>query len=355
MELCEPTTLADWIAQRNNSSPSSLLLSSTPTSTTTTTTTASAGEYKRYIKAWEIFHQIASGLSHIHAKGIIHRDLKPANILLRKGKFKIGDFGLSRELQTLTKNTNDNSNAAAAAATTTTAAHNVDPLSDNCISNAIVPVTIHNNNNVDHHHHGGRGEFEYCNDNEHEHENGDGRSQWQDDPKTSGIGTESYASPEQLKTQFYGKEADIFSLGLILLELFCSFDSLHERAATFHDCRRGKLPKILTGKHTLLNDVGKLILACTESDRRKRPTASDLVRLNVFSETKIAQLREIEIEKLESELTRSKSIIERQMVELTEKDIIIERLQEELRAMQGSGNGNGHRTEVGGNHGFNSK
>ena len=31
-----------------------------------------------------------------------------------------------------------------------------------------------------------------------------------DDSMTSGVGTASYAAPEQLKTQCYGPEADIF-------------------------------------------------------------------------------------------------------------------------------------------------
>jgi len=30
------------------------------------------------------------------AKNIIHRDLKPANILVKKGTFKLGDFGFAK-------------------------------------------------------------------------------------------------------------------------------------------------------------------------------------------------------------------------------------------------------------------
>jgi hypothetical protein len=42
-----------------------------------------------------------------------------------------------------------------------------------------------------------------------EEQRGDEKGKW-NDPMTSGIGTGSYASPEQLETQFYGPEADIF-------------------------------------------------------------------------------------------------------------------------------------------------
>ena len=136
MELCEKTTLADWINHRNN----------------TNITTDNDTEFNHYKVACDIFQQIVKGLCHIHAKGIVHRDLKPANILhTSDGRFKICDFGLSRKLKTLNGGMNfDNSNIP---------------------NGVIVPF---------------------------------------DDSMTSGVGTASYAAPEQLETQCYGPEADIF-------------------------------------------------------------------------------------------------------------------------------------------------
>lgn len=54
--------------------------------------TLSYDEKKKYFK------QIVEGLNKIHSENIIHRDLKPSNILIKNGIVKIGDFGLSRDL-----------------------------------------------------------------------------------------------------------------------------------------------------------------------------------------------------------------------------------------------------------------
>ena len=47
------------------------------------------------VKTW--FHQLLSGLHHLHSMNIVHRDLKPSNILVHpNGSLLISDFGLCR-------------------------------------------------------------------------------------------------------------------------------------------------------------------------------------------------------------------------------------------------------------------
>lgn len=48
---------------------------------------------------YSIFSQIISGLKYIHSLNIIHRDIKFDNIFICKGTIKIGDFGLSAEVE----------------------------------------------------------------------------------------------------------------------------------------------------------------------------------------------------------------------------------------------------------------
>lgn len=44
--------------------------------------------------------EIAKGLNYLHESGIVHRDLKPGNVFYEDGQVKIGDYGLSKAINT---------------------------------------------------------------------------------------------------------------------------------------------------------------------------------------------------------------------------------------------------------------
>ena len=106
--------------------------------------------------ALSLFLQIAQGVKHVHGQGLIHRDLKPNNCFIDDtGVVKVGDFGLSRE-------STDKGNEA-----TPSTPMPLDDGTDN----------------------------------------------------TAGVGTRSYASPEQMSGSNYDSSTDVYSLGIILFEL----------------------------------------------------------------------------------------------------------------------------------------
>jgi len=295
MQLCNPSTLADWIRRRNSSS-------STPSDTQT------KKWCKHYEIAWEIFLQIVQGLAHVHSQGIIHRDLKPANIFpADDGLFKVGDFGLSTMLKNLSP------------ATPTTdegGSMDFDGKNDSIKQvdnlNALTLTSKHKQFDLD---------------------------EWQD-PLTSGIGTATYAAPEQIVSSSYGTKADIFSLGLILLELFCSFGSEHERATTFQDCRRGKLPLWIVSAFPFKN-VAHLIISCTKPDPLERPTANEIIKLNIYKESSttsaVADINEGVITNgLQLELRRRDKVISEQSRLLLEKDALLEKQTKDLKLMKDS-------------------
>lgn len=281
MQLCHPSSLADWIRERNNSQIYGTIDS-------------------RLSTVQVIFRQICLGLSHVHKRDIIHRDLKPANIFVSLDavegelQFKIGDFGLSRHL-----------GRSKAKGNSSRSPKEMAPLLLSCSEE--IEETFADNRPLD----GGL-----------------------KDPLTAGIGTASYASPEQVSSKRYSNKADIFSLGLILLELVCSFSTEHERYQVFNDCRhKRRLPKDVLEYPTL----AKVILHCTDPVPHSRPKAEDIAQLDFqLMEANAVSLTELsrqgcvtETENLRKLLTEKEQKLVRLEEKLMEKDRLIAELKAE--------------------------
>jgi serine/threonine protein kinase len=145
---------------------------------------------------------------------------------------------------------------------------------------------------------------------------------------TAGVGTASYAAPEQITENDYGPKVDIFALGVILLELFSNFTSEHERAKAFYNLRhcRELEPRI----HQTYPEVASLVLACTQTDPRQRPTASDILNIGVFHEGNSSEL----VTALKSEIDQRDDLIDKQNDLLREKDREIEELKQRLMQVE---------------------
>ncbi|CAM9261248.1 unnamed protein product [Phaeothamnion confervicola] len=178
-------------------------------------------------EALGLFAQLMRGISHVHAQGVLHRDLKPENIFLVEEMagssagitVKIGDFGLSTAQAGAGVGSEDETRAVA------------------------------------------------------DSPNGAGRQ--------SVVGTASYAAPENLAGRSYARSADIFSLGLILLELCCPFQTGHERAAAFATARASP-PSVPAGLRRRHPQVAALALRLTEADPAARPTAEEVLEMELF-------------------------------------------------------------------------
>lgn len=281
MQLCHPATLADWIRARNQKMREQCL-----------------GD--RIESATEIFSQVVNGLDHVHSRNIVHRDLKPSNIFASEDGmlFRIGDFGLSKMIENAASKSSEKASS---------------PLRRRKQELLLLEYASEN---------------DWASKADKKKSPSKGTSSWED-PLTAGVGTASYAAPEQVASRDYGTGADIFSLGLILLEILCCFSTEHERLQTFADCRhKRKLPP----EFDEYPIVAQTILACTEPKAEKRPKAADLKEAsNKLTCRRHESSSEKDSAALLKELLAAK---ERELAvckdELKMKDRIIEDLQRQL-------------------------
>jgi len=92
---------------------------------------------------------------------------------------------------------------------------------------------------------------------------------------TSNIGTPLYASPEQISHNYYDHKVDIYSLGLIIFEIFYPFITRMEKTDLQSQLRdKRKLPEIFLEKFPKLYE---LIISMTHKDSDERPEIQDVI------------------------------------------------------------------------------
>ncbi|XP_031982209.1 eukaryotic translation initiation factor 2-alpha kinase 1 isoform X2 [Corvus moneduloides] len=193
----------------------------------------------------KIFQEVVEGVCYIHSMGVMHRDIKPRNIFLHGSdhQVKIGDFGLACK----------------------------DLLWDDADQRFQTErINGKRINGLTH---------------------------------TSGVGTCLYASPEQLQGSHYDFKSDMYSMGVILLELFQPFGTEMERTEVLTHLRTGQIPHTFYKKWPTQAKYVKLL---TSARATERPTAAQLRDSELFHTTdqvisnlqeKVRQQEE-EIEKL---------------------------------------------------------
>ncbi|EAL61078.1 hypothetical protein DDB_G0292734, partial [Dictyostelium discoideum AX4] len=116
---------------------------------------------------------------------------------------------------------------------------------------------------------------------------------------TSAVGTLTYSSPEQ-KKGLYNEKTDIYSLGIILFELYFPISTRMEKARVLTDLRNGVLPKSFLQKYP---KVSELILLMMKTNPDERPSASDILKSDLFGKL-------LSVPELENIIKQQQSLIE---------------------------------------------
>ncbi|GMR31977.1 hypothetical protein PMAYCL1PPCAC_02172, partial [Pristionchus mayeri] len=158
-----------------------------------------------------LFRQLISALEYIHEKGLIHRDVKPGNLFLKMDRHSSINLLLGDFGLSCLDGEEKRGETG---------------------DNMIVPSGAH----------------------------------------SIGVGTTTYAAPEQMRTSRYGREVDLFSSGIVLLELFSIVGTVSERLAVIERLREAReLPPQLLLKWP---SICSLVLRLTSTDPAERPSAT---------------------------------------------------------------------------------
>ncbi|GAK67829.1 kinase-like protein [Moesziomyces antarcticus] len=206
-------------------------------------------------RLWKMLAELSSGVSYIHAHNILHLDLKPANVLITEhGTLKIGDFGMATRWPLVD------------AETTLRGAGLDAELRQNALEQVAEP--------------------------------------W---PAQRGLereGDRVYLAPEVIFHGQYGKAADVFSLGLIVLEAAGNVE-LPDNGEPWQKLRRddfsdvdlsalsGPLLRVLTRllcsdpeQRATMDEISALpTVACVRSIMSRGLSASEMDQLPEFTES----------------------------------------------------------------------
>lgn len=212
-------------------------------------------EYDSIDEKINILIQIIKGLEYIHSKNIIHRDIKPDNIFLitnnlnpetNKYQVKIGDFGLCKKYigfeTNKKKKENEVNKLEKLLVDYDSSSFETNYLVDNLYSNFKSSLSIVSTESMN-----------------------------------SYVGTGIYRAPE-INTKKYDSKIDIYSLGIIMIELFINPKTESEKIFLISKFKKSKNLNLLEKIENL--EIRKMIFNIIINEPNNRPSLSDI--LNFF-------------------------------------------------------------------------
>jgi PAS domain S-box-containing protein len=226
-------------------------------------------DYINRKKNLTLLQQITMGLEHIHKSGFIHRDIKPANIFISENRVMIGDFGLTKRY--IKDNTDYDIN----------------------------DLVITDDSGKDHADHLEMlMKEELAKDNNNNNYSMKTIKGGEEHDLTLGVGTLLYASPEQLSRKPYSFATDIYSLSVIMLELFFPFCTSFDRMMHLVNLRKGEIPDCLKKRWP---EECELLLSMANVDPQLRPSATEVLetinRLLVRQPSKFSNIKNLYLPK----------------------------------------------------------
>jgi len=99
---------------------------------------------------------------------------------------------------------------------------------------------------------------------------------------TAGVGSPLYCSPEQLAGREYTNKTDIFSLGVIFVEMHHIFATKMERNICLQDYRHSRFPKSPSHMFGPDTPLGQFVRSLLHPDPSQRPTAQQVLEHDIF-------------------------------------------------------------------------
>ena len=170
-------------------------------------------------RAFDLAGQIASGVAAAHARGVVHRDMKPQNVIITvDGQAKVLDFGLAKLVRT-------------AQAPEASVAAAVGAAGDKTLHAGVI------------------------------------------------FGTVAYMSPEQTRAEELDEGTDVFSLGVVLYEMFAgAHPFMRETQEDTLAAIEREDPPLFDAPACVSEGLNRLVRRCLAKERRERyPSADDLL------------------------------------------------------------------------------